>query len=190
MKLGDNVDFHAIARAAAGASGAELANMVNEAALRAVRNGRTYVIQEDLEESIEVVIAGYQKKNAVLSDKEKLIVAYHETGHALVAALQSHSAPVTKITIIPRTSGALGYTMQVEERDQYLLSKEELENKIATYAGGRAAEELILSLIHILPTNISTNSEPEMEKNGTSASPATALANNVLPVPGLSLIHI
>ena len=147
VKLGDNVDFHAIARAAAGASGAELANMVNEAALRAVRNGRTYVIQEDLEESIEVVIAGYQKKNAVLSDKEKLIVAYHETGHALVAALQSHSAPVTKITIIPRTSGALGYTMQVEERDQYLLSKEELENKIATYAGGRAAEELIFGSI-------------------------------------------
>ena len=147
VKLGDNEDFHAIARAAAGASGAELANMVNEAALRAVRNGRTYVIQEDLEESIEVVIAGYQKKNAVLSDKEKLIVAYHETGHALVAALQSHSAPVTKITIIPRTSGALGYTMQVEERDQYLLSKEELENKIATYAGGRAAEELIFGSI-------------------------------------------
>ena len=147
VKLGDNVDFHAIARAAAGASGAELANMVNEAALRAVRNGRTYVIQEDLEESIEVVIAGYQKKNAVLSDKEKLIVAYHETGHALVAALQSHSAPVTKITIIPRTSGALGYTMQVEERDQYLLSKEELENKSATYAGGRAAEELIFGSI-------------------------------------------
>ena len=147
VKLGDNVDFHAIARAAAGASGAELANMVNEAALRAVRNGRTYVIQEDLEESIEVVIAGYQKKNAVLSDKEKLIVAYHETGHALVAALQSHSAPVTKITIIPRTSGALGYTMQVEERDQYLLSKEELEIKIATYAGGRAAEELIFGSI-------------------------------------------
>ena len=147
VKLGDNVDFHAIARAAAGASGAELANMVNEAALRAVRNDRTYVVQEDLEESIEVVIAGYQKKNAVLSDKEKLIVAYHETGHALVAALQSHSAPVTKITIIPRTSGALGYTMQVEERDQYLLSKEELENKIATYAGGRAAEELIFGSI-------------------------------------------
>ena len=147
VKLGDNVDFHAIARAAAGASGAELANMVNEAALRAVRNGRTYVIQEDLEESIEVVIAGYQKKNAVLSDKEKLIVAYHETGHALVAALQSHSAPVTKITIIPRTSGALGYTMQVEEHDQYLLSKEELENKIATYAGGRAAEALIFGSI-------------------------------------------
>ena len=147
VKLGDDVDFHAMARAAAGASGAELANMINEAALRAVRNGRTFVTQVDLEESIEVVIAGYQKKNAVLSDKEKLIVAYHETGHALVAALQSHSAPVTKITIIPRTSGALGYTMQVEEHDQYLLSKEELENKIATYAGGRAAEALIFGSI-------------------------------------------
>ena len=147
VKLGDDVDFHAMARAAAGASGAELANMINEAALRAVRSGRTYVNQSDLEESIEVVIAGYQKKNAVLSDKEKMIVAYHETGHALVAALQSHSAPVTKITIIPRTSGALGYTMQVEEHDQYLLSKEELENKIATYAGGRAAEALIFGSI-------------------------------------------
>ena len=147
VKLGDDVDFHAMARAAAGASGAELANMINEAALRAVRSRRTYVNQSDLEESIEVVIAGYQKKNAVLSDKEKLIVAYHETGHALVAALQSHSAPVTKITIIPRTSGALGYTMQVEEHDQYLLSKEELENKIATYAGGRAAEALIFGSI-------------------------------------------
>ena len=147
VKLGDDVDFHAMARAAAGASGAELANMINEAALRAVRSGRTYVNQSDLEESIEVVIAGYQKKNAVLSDKEKLIVAYHETGHALVAALQSHSAPVTKITIIPRTSGALGYTMQVEEHDQYLLSKEDLENKIATYAGGRAAEALIFGSI-------------------------------------------
>ena len=147
VKLGDDVDFHAMARAAAGASGAELANMINEAALRAVRSGRTYVNQSDLEESIEVVIAGYQKKNAVLSDKEKLIVAYHETGHALVAALQSHSAPVTKITIIPRTSGALGYTMQVEEHEQYLLSKEELENKIATYAGGRAAEALIFGSI-------------------------------------------
>ena len=147
VKLGADVDFHAMARAAAGASGAELANMINEAALRAVRSGRTYVNQSDLEESIEVVIAGYQKKNAVLSDKEKLIVAYHETGHALVAALQSHSAPVTKITIIPRTSGALGYTMQVEEHDQYLLSKEELENKIATYAGGRAAEALIFGSI-------------------------------------------
>ena len=147
VKLGDDVDFHTMARAAAGVSGAELANMINEAALRAVRSGRTYVNQSDLEESIEVVIAGYQKKNAVLSDKEKLIVAYHETGHALVAALQSHSAPVTKITIIPRTSGALGYTMQVEEHDQYLLSKEELENKIATYAGGRAAESLIFGSI-------------------------------------------
>ena len=147
VKLGDDVDFHAMARAAAGASGAELANMINEAALRAVRSGRTYVNQSDLEESIEVVIAGYQKKNAVLSDREKLIVAYHETGHALVAALQNHSAPVTKITIIPRTSGALGYTMQVEEHDQYLLSKEELENKIATYAGGRAAEALIFGSI-------------------------------------------
>ena len=147
VKLGDDVDFHAMARAAAGASGAELANMINEAALRAVRSGRTYVNQSDLEESIEVVIAGYQKKNAVLSDKEKLIVAYHETGHALVAALQSHSAPVTKITIIPRTSGALGYTMQVEQGDKYLLTKKELENKIATFTGGRAAEELIFGEI-------------------------------------------
>lgn len=147
VKLGDDIDFNAIARAAAGASGAELANMVNEAALRAVRSGRAYVTQADLEESIEVVIAGYQKKNAVLSDKEKMIVAYHETGHALVAALQTHSAPVTKITIIPRTSGALGYTMQVESQEQHLLSKEELENKIATYAGGRAAEQLIFGSI-------------------------------------------
>lgn len=147
VKLGDDIDFNAIARAAAGASGAELANMVNEAALRAVRSGRTYVTQADLEESIEVVIAGYQKKNAVLSDKEKMIVAYHETGHALVAALQTHSAPVTKITIIPRTSGALGYTMQVEAQEQHLLSKEELANKIATYAGGRAAEQLIFGSI-------------------------------------------
>ena len=147
VKGGDDIDFNAIARAAAGASGAELANMVNEAALRAVRSGRAYVTQADLEESIEVVIAGYQKKNAVLSDKEKMIVAYHETGHALVAALQTHSAPVTKITIIPRTSGALGYTMQVEAQEQHLLSKEELENKIATYAGGRAAEQLIFGSI-------------------------------------------
>ena len=147
VKLGDDIDFNAIARAAAGASGAELANMVNEAALRAVRNGRAYVTQADLEESIEVVIAGYQKKNAVLSDKEKLIVSYHEIGHALVAALQSHSAPVTKITIIPRTSGALGYTMQVDTQEQHLLSREELENKIATYAGGRAAEQMIFGSI-------------------------------------------
>ena len=147
VKLGDDIDFNAIARAAAGASGAELANMVNEAALRAVRNGRAYVTQADLEESIEVVIAGYQKKNAVLSDKEKLIVSYHEIGHALVAALQSHSAPVTKITITPRTSGALGYTMQVDTQEQHLLSREELENKIATYAGGRAAEQMIFGSI-------------------------------------------
>ena len=130
-----------MARAAAGASGAELANIVNEAALRAVRQGRNMVIQSDLEESVEVVIAGYQKKNAILSDKEKRIVAYHEIGHALVAALQTHSAPVHKITIIPRTSGALGYTMQVEEGERNLMSKEEIENKIATLTGGRAAEE-------------------------------------------------
>ena len=139
----DGVDFNAIARAAAGASGAELANMINEAALRAVRQGRKYVVQSDLEESVEVVIAGYQKKSRVLSDEEKKIVAYHETGHALVAAMQTHSAPVQKITIIPRTSGALGYTMQVEEGNHYLMSQEELENKIATLTGGRAAEELI-----------------------------------------------
>ena len=132
IKLGDNVDFNAIARAASGASGAELANMVNEAALRAVRENRKFVVQSDLEESIEVVIAGYQKKNRVLSTKEKLIVAYHEIGHALVAALQTHSAPVTKITIIPRTSGALGYTMQVEEEERNLMTEEELKNKIAT----------------------------------------------------------
>ena len=136
VKLGDDIDFNAIARAAAGASGAELANMINEAALRAVREGRAFVTQSDLEESIEVVIAGYQKKNKVLSDKEKLIVSYHEIGHALVAALQTHSAPVTKITIIPRTSGALGYTMQVEEGEHNLMTREELENKIATLTGG------------------------------------------------------
>lgn len=127
---------------ASGASGAELANIINEAALRAVRNGRTVVNQSDLEESVEIVIAGYQKKNAVLSDKEKIVVAYHEIGHALVAAKQSHSAPVQKITIIPRTSGALGYTMQVEEGDKYLMTKQEIENKIATLTGGRAAEEI------------------------------------------------
>ena len=141
------MDFNAIARAAAGASGAELANMINEGALRAVRQGRKYVIQSDLEESVEVVIAGYQKKNKVLSDKEKLTVSYHEVGHALVAALQSHSAPVHKITIIPRTSGALGYTMQVEEGEHNLMTKEELENKIAVYTGGRAAEELVFQSI-------------------------------------------
>lgn len=143
IKVSDDVDFHTIARMAAGASGAELANIVNEAALRTVRAGRTIVTEADLEESVEVVIAGYQKKNAVLSDKEKHVVAYHEIGHALVAAMQSHSAPVQKITIIPRTSGALGYTMQVEQGDKYLLTKEELENKIATFTGGRAAEEVI-----------------------------------------------
>ena len=138
----EDVDFHTIARMAAGASGAELANIINEAALRAVRNGRTVVNEADLEESIEVVIAGYQKKNSVLSDREKKIVAYHEIGHALVAAKQSNTAPVQKITIIPRTSGALGYTMQVDTGDKYLLTREEIENKIATYTGGRAAEEV------------------------------------------------
>ena len=143
IKTNNNVDFQAIARMAAGASGAELANIINEAALRAVRNGRVIVDQSGLEESIEVVIAGYQKKNAVLSNHEKMIVAYHEIGHALVAAMQSHSASVQKITIIPRTSGALGYTMQVDTGDKYLLSHEEIENKIATYTGGRAAEELV-----------------------------------------------
>lgn len=147
IKISDGVDFSAIARAAAGASGAELANMINEAALRAVRDGRKFVTQADLEESVEVVIAGYQKKNKVLTDKEKLIVAYHEVGHALVAALQTHSAPVTKITIIPRTSGSLGYTMQVEEGEHNLLSKEEIENKIATFTGGRVAEELIFGSV-------------------------------------------
>ena len=143
IKVADDVDFNKVARMASGASGAELANIVNEAALRAVRDGRSFATQADLEESIEVVIAGYQKKNAILTDQEKWIVAYHETGHALVAALQTHSAPVQKITIIPRTSGALGYTMQVEEGNHYLMSQEELENKIATLTGGRAAEELI-----------------------------------------------
>ena len=147
IKVGDDVDFGAIARAASGASGAELANMVNEAALRAVRENRKFVTQSDLEESIEVVIAGYQKKNKVLSTKEKLIVAYHEIGHALVAALQTNSAPVTKITIIPRTSGALGYTMQVDEEERNLMSKEELANKIATLTGGRCAEELVFGSV-------------------------------------------
>ena len=147
VRLGDDIDFNAIARAASGASGAELANMVNEAALRAVRENRKFVTQADLEESIETVIAGYQKKNHVLSAKEKLIVSYHEIGHALVAALQTHSAPVTKITIIPRTSGALGYTMQVEAEERNLMSKEELVNKIATLTGGRCAEKLIFDSI-------------------------------------------
>ena len=147
IKAADNVDFHTIARMAAGTSGAELANIVNEAALRAVRSGRAVVEQADLEESIEVVIAGYQKKNAIMTDSEKKVVAYHEIGHALVAALQTDSAPVQKITIIPRTSGALGYTMQVEQNDKVLMTKEELENKIATLTGGRAAEELVFNSI-------------------------------------------
>ena len=172
VKLGDNIDFNAIARAASGASGAELANMINEAALRAVREGRQFVMQEDLEESIEVVIAGYQKKNKVLSDKEKLIVSYHEIGHALVAALQTHSAPVTKITIIPRTSGALGYTMQVDEGDRNLMSREEIENKIATFTGGRVAEELIFG-------SITTGASNDIEQ-------ATKLARAMITRYGMS----
>ena len=156
VKIADNVDFTQIARMAAGASGAELANIVNEAALRAVRDGRPCVNQADLEESIEVVIAGYQKKNAILTDHEKLVVSYHEIGHALVAALQNHSAPVQKITIVPRTSGALGYTMQVDEGNHYLMTKEELENKIATYTGGRAAEEVVF---HSVTTGASNDIE-------------------------------
>ena len=156
VKMGDNVDFSVIAKMAVGASGAELANMINEAALRAVRNGRKYVTQNDLEESVEVVIAGYQKKNAILSDNEKRIVAYHEIGHALVAALQTNSAPVTKITIIPRTSGALGYTMQVDEDEHNLMSKTEIENKIATLTGGRIAEDLIF---HSITTGASNDIE-------------------------------
>ena len=147
IKIADDVDFEKVARMASGASGAELANIVNEAALRAVRDHRSFVTQVDLEESIEVVIAGYQKKNAILTDKEKRIVAYHEIGHALVAAKQTNSAPVQKITIVPRTSGALGYTMQVEEGNHYLMSKEEMENKIATYTGGRAAEEIVFGSV-------------------------------------------
>ena len=156
IKIADSVRFDEIAKAAAGASGAELANIVNEAALRAVRDGRKFATQADFEESIEVVIAGYQKKNRVLSNKEKLIVSYHEVGHALVAAKQTDSAPVHKITIIPRTSGALGYTMQVDEQEHFLMSKEELENKIATFTGGRAAEELIF---HSVTTGASNDIE-------------------------------
>lgn len=156
IKIADNVNFHEIAKAASGASGAELANIINEAALRAVRDGRRFATQADLEESIEVVIAGYQKKNRVLSEKEKLIVSYHEIGHALVAAMQTNSAPVHKITIIPRTSGALGYTMQVEDSEHFLMSKEEIENKIATFTGGRAAEELIF---HSITTGASNDIE-------------------------------
>lgn len=172
VKLAPGINFNTIARMASGASGAELANIVNEAALRAVRNRRSIVIQEDLEESIEVVIAGYQKKNAILTDKEKMIVAYHEIGHALVAAKQSHSASVQKITIIPRTSGALGYTMQVDEGNHYLLSKEELENKIATFTGGRAAEELIIG-------SISTGASNDIEQ-------ATKIARAMITQYGMS----
>ena len=156
IRVGDNVDYAAVAKAAAGASGAELANIVNEAALRAVRDNRKFVTQADMEESVEVVIAGYQKKHRVLSNKEKLVVSYHEVGHALVAAKQTESAPVHKITIIPRTSGALGYTMQVEDGEHFLMTKEELENKIATFTGGRAAEELIF---HQITTGASNDIE-------------------------------
>ncbi len=172
IKISDDVNFSEIAKAAPGASGADLANIVNEAALRAVRDGRKFATQADLEESIEVVIAGYQKKNQVLSTKEKLIVAYHEVGHALVAAMQSHSAPVHKITIIPRTSGALGYTMQVEDGEHYLMSKEELENKIATFTGGRAAEELIFH-------SITTGASNDIEQ-------ATKLARGMITRYGMS----
>ena len=172
VRLGDDIDFNAIARAASGASGAELANMVNEAALRAVRENRKFVTQADLEESIETVIAGYQKKNQVLSAKEKLIVSYHEIGHALVAALQTHSAPVTKITIIPRTSGALGYTMQVEAEERNLMSKEELVNKIATLTGGRCAEKLIFD-------SITTGASNDIEQ-------ATKLARAMITRYGMS----
>lgn len=172
VRLGDDIDFNAIARAASGASGAELANMVNEAALRAVRENRKYVTQADLEESIETVIAGYQKKNQVLSSKEKLIVSYHEIGHALVAALQTNSAPVTKITIIPRTSGALGYTMQVESEERNLMTKEELINKIATLTGGRCAEKLIFN-------SITTGASNDIEQ-------ATKLARAMITRYGMS----
>ena len=172
VKLSDNVDFNAIARAASGASGAELANMVNEAALKAVRENRKFVTQADLEESIETVIAGYQKKNEVLSSKEKLIVAYHEIGHALVAALQTDSAPVTKITIIPRTSGALGYTMQVDAEERNLMSEEELKNKIATLTGGRCAEKLIFN-------SITTGASNDIEQ-------ATKLARAMITRYGMS----
>ena len=172
IKVADDVDYNKIARMASGASGAELANIVNEAALRAVRDHRSYATQADLEESIEVVIAGYQKKNAILTDHEKLVVAYHEIGHALVAAMQTNSAPVQKITIVPRTSGALGYTMQVEEGNHYLMSKEELENKIATYTGGRAAEEIVFS-------SVTTGASNDIEQ-------ATKLARAMITRYGMS----
>ncbi|MGN1313822.1 MAG: ATP-dependent zinc metalloprotease FtsH [Lachnospiraceae bacterium] len=172
IKLAEDVDFEKIARMASGASGAELANIVNEAALRAVRDGRSFANQADLEESIEVVIAGYQKKNAILTDKEKRIVAYHEIGHALVAAKQTDSAPVQKITIVPRTSGALGYTMQVDEGNHYLMSKEEIENKIATYTGGRAAEEIAFG-------SVTTGASNDIEQ-------ATKLARAMITRYGMS----
>ncbi|MDD6158622.1 MAG: ATP-dependent zinc metalloprotease FtsH [Oscillospiraceae bacterium] len=172
IKIADDVDFNKIARMASGASGAELANMVNEAALRAVRDGRRFATQADLEESIEVVIAGYQKKNAIMTDQEKRIVSYHEIGHALVAARQSNSAPVQKITIVPRTSGALGYTMQVEEGNHYLMTKEEIENKIATYTGGRAAEEVVFG-------SVTTGASNDIEQ-------ATKLARAMITRYGMS----
>lgn len=172
IRIAEDIDFNKVARMASGASGAELANIVNEAALRAIRDNRKYATQSDLEESIEVVIAGYQKKNAILTDKEKWTVAYHEIGHAMVAALQTHSAPVQKITIIPRTSGALGYTMQVEEGNHYLMSKEELENKIATLTGGRAAEEVVYN-------SISTGASNDIEQ-------ATKLARGMVTRYGMT----
>ncbi len=172
IKVAEDVDFSKIARMASGASGAELANIVNEAALRAVRDGRRFANQADLEESIEVVIAGYQKKNAIMTDQEKRIVAYHEIGHALVAAKQSHSAPVQKITIVPRTSGALGYTMQVEDGNHYLMSKEEIENKIATFTGGRAAEEIVFG-------SVTTGASNDIEQ-------ATKLARAMITRYGMS----
>ena len=172
IKVAEDVDFNKIARMASGASGAELANIVNEAALRAVRDGRRFATQADLEESIEVVIAGYQKKNAIMTDEEKMIVSYHEIGHALVAAMQSHSAPVQKITIVPRTSGALGYTMQVEEGNHYLMSKAEMENKIATLTGGRAAEEVVFH-------SVTTGASNDIEQ-------ATKLARSMITRYGMS----
>ena len=172
IKVADDVDFSKIARMAAGASGAELANIVNEAALRAVRNGRKFANESDMEESIEVVIAGYQKKNQILTDKEKLRVSYHEVGHALVAAMQNHSAPVQKITIIPRTSGALGYTMQVDKGNHYLVTREELLDEIATLTGGRAAEEVEFG-------SISTGASNDIEK-------ATRLARQMITQYGMS----
>ena len=172
VKIAEDVDFNRIARMASGASGADLANIINEAALRAVRDGRKFATQADMEESIETVIAGYQKKNAILTDQEKMAVSYHEIGHALVAALQTHSAPVQKITIIPRTSGALGYTMQVEEGNHYLMTKEEIENKIATFAGGRAAEEIAVG-------TISTGASNDIEQ-------ATKLARAMITRYGMS----